>query len=443
MAPSKEQNEILRVVILCVLWYMVSSTNNVIGKLVLNEFPYPMTLTMVQLLSISLYSNPVLKWMGVRRKSDISWSYYKTIILPLAFGKFAASVFSHVSIWKVPVSYAHTVKATMPLFTVVLGRIIFGEKQTTKVYISLAPIILGVAVATITELSFDIVGLGAALLATCGFSLQNIFSKKVLNDTGIHHLRLLHLLGRLALFMFLPVWVLSDGFAILHDKSLLTRRDPTETIMLLATDGALNWIQNLIAFTVLHHVTPLTYAVANATKRICIITFSLIMLRNPVSSSNIAGMLLAVLGVLIYNKAKYDQNKKNKKSAVLPLTNPKVLDGFSTSIHPAYSTNSFSSVPHQNVPLHPAYAFNHLGATHGPYPAHSKNNTTTTTATTANGSSLTSNYIPYTTIANGHVSNGGTNQTVIRLGRGNGQLNSSNITNNSNNNISNGDVQSL
>nr|CAI5857332.1 unnamed protein product [Callosobruchus analis] len=220
MADRKQTKEICTVLWLCIFWYGVSSTNNVVGKTVLNEFPYPMTMTMVQLLSITVLSGPLFNLWGVRKYVDIPWSYYFRLIVPLAFGKFIASVFSHVSIWKVPVSYAHTVKATMPLFTVILSRMIMGEKQTTRVYFSLIPIILGVGIATLTELSFDVIGLVSALVATGGFSLQHIFSKKVLHDTGVHHLRLLHILGRLALFMFLPVWIFVDLFKLLDDTTL-------------------------------------------------------------------------------------------------------------------------------------------------------------------------------------------------------------------------------
>lgn len=110
MADRKQTREILTVLFLCILWYIISSSNNVVGKTLLNEFPYPMTMTMVQLLSITLFSGPLFNLWGVRKYVDISWKYYFRLIVPLAFGKFIASVFSHVSIWKVPVSYAHTGK---------------------------------------------------------------------------------------------------------------------------------------------------------------------------------------------------------------------------------------------------------------------------------------------------------------------------------------------
>lgn len=108
MADKMHTREVLTVLVLCLMWYIVSSSNNVVGKMVLNDFPYPMTVTMIQLLSITIYSGPFFNMWGVRRFVDISWSYYFKLIVPLALGKFIASIFTHVSIWKVPVSYAHT-----------------------------------------------------------------------------------------------------------------------------------------------------------------------------------------------------------------------------------------------------------------------------------------------------------------------------------------------
>ncbi len=100
--------ERLKIVVLCVAWYSFSSGNGVVGKLVLSDFPYPMTLSMVQLLSISLYLIPFLWVWNVPRMNQLPLKYWFTMILPLVVGKFFASVSSHISIWKVPVSYAHT-----------------------------------------------------------------------------------------------------------------------------------------------------------------------------------------------------------------------------------------------------------------------------------------------------------------------------------------------
>ena len=53
--------EFVRILFVCVCWYVVSSSNGVLGKTILSQFPFPMTVTMVQLLSISVWSPPLLK----------------------------------------------------------------------------------------------------------------------------------------------------------------------------------------------------------------------------------------------------------------------------------------------------------------------------------------------------------------------------------------------
>ena len=97
-----------KVVWLCGVWFSISAGNNVVGKLILTDFPYPLTVSFVQLLSIVVYSAPALRLLSVPVDIRRDRRYLYGMAVPLAFGKAMSSVASHLSVLKVSLSYAHT-----------------------------------------------------------------------------------------------------------------------------------------------------------------------------------------------------------------------------------------------------------------------------------------------------------------------------------------------
>ncbi|CAF3354617.1 unnamed protein product, partial [Rotaria sp. Silwood2] len=288
-------------------WYSISSLANIIGKRLLTIFPHPFSVTLVQLFHGWVYSVPLLRFIGIPQSTNLHSKriYYITILIPLAIGKLLSQLTSQISLRLVTVSYTHTVKALMPLFTVIFSRIILREEQSITIYLSLLPIITGVIIASISELSFNVIGLVSALLSTFLLALQNIYSKKTLKYINIHHLALLSVLSKLSWCLLIPFWFLLDG------SHIDIRRELTPTVIyFILIDGLCNFIYNVLAFTMISYLSPLTYAIAGSTKRIVVIILSIIVLHNPVTYMNLFGISLALIGVILYNKVKFNEKKQ-------------------------------------------------------------------------------------------------------------------------------------
>lgn len=309
-------------------WYFVSSSNGIFGKIILTSFELPLTLVMVQLVSIIVYGFFILRFLKVRPLTGISWRYYLKWIGFLAFNKAFSSVATHVSIWKTPVSYAHTVKATMPLFTVFFTRVLFGTRYSYKTYFSLFPIVCGVYIASISEVQFEVTGLLSALTACAGFSIMNIMTKKVTEETGVHSLRLLVVLAQMAAVLLFPLWFVLDLPKILVHPIVTAQQFTWPVVCMIVVDGFFHFLQNVLAFELMKMVSSLTYSVVSVSKRIMIITSSVLYLQNNINPLNIIGITMSISGVFFYNKVKLDE----RNAQLLPKTKRDMNRNVSSSL---------------------------------------------------------------------------------------------------------------
>ena len=71
-------------------------------------------------------------------------------------------------------SFSHTVKASEPVFTVLLSRVLARPNPNTIQMLSLIPIVSGVMIASFSELSFPVSGLLASLSSNLFFSARNV-----------------------------------------------------------------------------------------------------------------------------------------------------------------------------------------------------------------------------------------------------------------------------
>ncbi|KAL7077228.1 hypothetical protein ACQ4LE_003714 [Meloidogyne hapla] len=307
----------LQIIFICIFWWSSSSVQSILNKLALQSYPFPLTIALSSCLNSALYALPLIRIFKITTV-HISTGYLLRVIFPISVGRAVGIASAYFALWKVTVSYAQTVKGTMPIFTVLISRVLLGERQSVKLYCSLLPVVIGVFIASVTEVHFNLFGLCSSFISTAIFAFLNVLAKKVFDESGMHPISLLALNSQLASLLLFPFWAWTDATRMwqlvnlandVHNKQQRqinnTNHAPDSYfLVLLALSGLCSFFSNLCAFMLIHQLSTLSYAVTNAAKRIFVIVLSLITLRNPVTTLNVCGMFISVFGVLIYNRVR-------------------------------------------------------------------------------------------------------------------------------------------
>merc|ERR1719389_926532 len=287
-------------------WFFLNVMYNITNKKCQNAFPMPWTMTVVSLF-VGIPWVIALWATGIRKAPKIPLEGWKTL-LPIGAAHALGHAGAVIALGAGAVSFAQTVKAAEPVFTCVLSYFVLGTVFKWQVYSSLLPIIAGVSLASLKELSFTWKALYGALLSNVAFASRAVLSKATMQKPVGENMTAPNLYGILTIIAFtlsFPFAVYYEGgqFAAAWAKSTAVVGTPW-LIRQMTLDGLYYYLYNEVAFITLNQVSPITHSIANTIKRVCIIVCTMLVFGNKMTTQGAIGSTIAIAGTFLYSAAK-------------------------------------------------------------------------------------------------------------------------------------------
>ncbi|KAG7950202.1 hypothetical protein I3843_13G100000 [Carya illinoinensis] len=211
--------------------------------------------------------------------------------------------------------YQMTKLAIIP-FTVLLETIFLKKQFSQKIKFSLFLLLIGVGIASITDVQLNFVGTVLSVLAiitTCGGQILTNTIQKELNVTSTQ------LLYRSAPFQAAILSVsgpVVDRF--LTKQNVFAHEYSPIVLAFIMLSCLIAVAVNFSTFLVIGKTSPVTYQVLGHLKTCLVLAFGYTLLRDPFTERNIIGILISVCGMGFYSYF-CSQESKNKQSSDAPL----------------------------------------------------------------------------------------------------------------------------
>ncbi len=312
----------VRLVVYYFLLYFFTVVYNIANKRVLNAIPLPATVAVVQLfLGIPLF----LPLWFMKPPGNLLQSHSPVPLMQVSVAHALGNLATIYSLGSGAVSFTHVVKSAEPVFSAVLTGLIMRSVLAPQVYLSLLPIVIGVAMASATELTFSWFGFTTAMISNLFYQLRIVWSKQLITgsnssnngnmigaESKISGSNLFRLITIIAAFFLLPIALFLEGGMILPVWRA-AEADPTLGWSLIGdilVSGVAYYLYNEIAFWILDLVHPVTHAVGNTIKRVVLIVASVLVFRVPITLQGETGSAIAIAGSLLYGLASHKYGSK-------------------------------------------------------------------------------------------------------------------------------------
>ncbi|CDO75092.1 hypothetical protein BN946_scf185010.g17 [Trametes cinnabarina] len=315
------------------------------NKGVLVRFPYPYTLTAMHALCGTL-GGYALRRKGVYKPARLDAKSYAVLAAFSVLYSVNIAI-SNLSLQLVTIPFHQVVRAATPIFTTFLSALILGTAASKSKLIALAPVMLGVILAssarysTYGEYYFTALGLFLTLLGTILAAFKTIYTNALQSQprlTRRHHsarassfllppplnLHPLDLLTRLSPLAFVQCVAL----AYVSGESARIWRPPSLALngaspivgglpwLLLLGNGVIAFGLNVVSFTANGKVGALNMTVAANVKQVLTIVLAVAVFDLTITRTNALGIVITLLGGAWYAAVEYNEKARSRAGRV-------------------------------------------------------------------------------------------------------------------------------
>ncbi|KAJ6804792.1 putative membrane protein-like [Iris pallida] len=212
--------------------------------------------------------------------------------------------------------YQMTKLAIIPC-TVLLETLFFRKKFSRSIQFALSILLIGVGIATVTDLQLNVLGSVLSLLAVVTTCIAQIMTNTIQKRFKVSSTQLLYQscpYQALTLFIIGPFL---DG--LLTNQNVFLFKYTPQVLVFIVLSCLISVSVNFSTFLVIGKTSPVTYQVLGHLKTCLVLAFGYVLLHDPFSWRNILGILVALVGMILYSYycSVESQQKANEASTQL------------------------------------------------------------------------------------------------------------------------------
>ncbi|XWS29096.1 hypothetical protein CRYUN_Cryun25bG0127100 [Craigia yunnanensis] len=214
--------------------------------------------------------------------------------------------------------YQMTKLAIIPC-TVLLETLFFRKKFSRNIQLSLAILLLGVGIATVTDLQLNVLGSILSLLAVFTTCVAQIMTNTIQKKFKVSSTQLLYQSCPYQAITLFIIGPFLDG--LLTNQNVFAFKYTPQVLFFIVLSCLISVSVNFSTFLVIGKTSPVTYQVLGHLKTCLVLAFGYVLLHDPFSWHNILGILIAVVGMVLYSyyfTVESQQQKTSEVSAQLP-----------------------------------------------------------------------------------------------------------------------------